>query len=86
MWQKATLYPADSMEQRVIANPVFGGYRDFDDTFQARIHRFVEQIAEGAKPEETDGSGEDGLYAQRIIHAGIMSLDERNRAVKVEEV
>ncbi|MHB9132395.1 MAG: Gfo/Idh/MocA family protein [Armatimonadota bacterium] len=86
MWQKATLYPADSMEQRVYANPVFGGYRDFDDTFRARLNRFIGQIADSVSPDEVDGSGEDGLYAQRIIHAAIRSLDEGNRSVRVEEV
>jgi predicted dehydrogenase len=86
MWLKATLYPADSMEQRVVANPIFGGYRDFDDTFRARLHAFLEQVAAGVSPAEIDGSGADGLYAQRIIHAGIRSLDEGNRVVQVEEV
>ena len=86
MWQKATLYPAHSMEQRVYANPVFGGYRDFDDTFRERLHCFIAQIAAGARPDDIDGSGEDGLTAQRVIHAAIKSLDEGNRPVLVEEV
>jgi predicted dehydrogenase len=86
MWQTATLFPADSMEQRRYANPVFGGYRDFDDTFRERLHQFLVQLTQDARPDEIDGSGEDGLYAQRIIHAGIRSLDEGNRPVAVAEV
>jgi predicted dehydrogenase len=86
MWQRATLFPADSMEQRVVANPVFGGYSNFDDTFRARLHRFIEQIAAGVTPDQVDGSGTDGLEAQRVIHAAIKSLDEGNRAVLVEEI
>jgi predicted dehydrogenase len=86
MWREATLFPANSMEKRVFANPIFGGYRDFDDTFRARIHRFVEQVAGGASPDEIDGSGAEGLEAQRVIHAAILSLDEGNRAVSVDEV
>jgi predicted dehydrogenase len=86
MWREATLYPAGESEKRVVTNPVFGGFRDFDDTFRERIHCFLEQVAAGAKPDEIDGSGEDGLYAQRVIAAAIRSLDEGNRPVRVEEV
>lgn len=86
MWQQATLFPADSEERRVFANPVFGGYRDFDDTFRARLNKFIEQIASKTSPDEIDGSGEDGLAAQSVIHAAIRSLDEGNRAVSVTEI
>ena len=81
MWQSATLFPADSAERRVYANPVFGGFKDFDDTFRERLNSFIRQIAQGAKPEEIDGSGEEGLSAQTVIHAAIRSLDEGNRPV-----
>jgi predicted dehydrogenase len=86
MWREATLYPAATMEKRVVSNPVFGGYKDFDDTFKARIHRFVEQVSEGTPPAEIDGSGRDGLAAQTVIHAAIKSLDEGNRLVTVAEM
>lgn len=86
MWREATLLPARSMEKRTYANPVFGGYRDFDDTFRARLHRFVEQVAAGTPPDQIDGSGADGVAAQRVIHAAILSLDEGNRCVDVSEV
>lgn len=75
MWREVTLYPADTFEKTVYTNPVFGGYRDFDDTFRARIHKFVEQVSNGATPQEIDGSGADGLAAQQIIAAAIRSLD-----------
>lgn len=74
MWREATLFPADSLEKTVYTNPVFGGYADFDDTFRARIHRFVEQVSEGAKPEEIDGSGASALAGLRVILAAIESL------------
>ena len=86
MWQSATLYPAGNMEQRTYTNPVFGGVRDFDDTFRERLHRFVEQVSAGVAPEEVDGSGADGLFAQRVIQAAITSLDEGNRLVMVDEI
>jgi predicted dehydrogenase len=75
MWREATLFPAGDSVKSVYSNPVFGGYRDFDDTFRARIHAFLEQVAAGASPEEIDGSGADGLAAQNVIAAGIESLN-----------
>jgi len=86
MWREARLYPARSLETRVFTNPVFGGVRDFDDTFRARLHRFLEQVADGVAPADIDGSGADGLYAQRVIHAAITSIDEGNRRVLVSEL
>jgi predicted dehydrogenase len=74
MWREATLYPAGNYEKRVFTNPVFGGYESFYDTFKARITAFAKQIAEGAKPDEIDGSGLDGLMAQTVIQAAIDSL------------
>jgi predicted dehydrogenase len=75
MWRELTLYPAGNLEKTVYTNPVFGGMRDFDDTFRNRLHRFVEQIEEGAAPSEIDGSGEEGLAAQKVLAAAIESLE-----------
>lgn len=74
MWREVTLYPAGNMVKQVYTNPVFGGYRGFDDTFRNRINSFVDQIINGASPDEIDGSGADGLEAQRVIQAAIESL------------
>jgi predicted dehydrogenase len=75
MWRETTLYPAGELVKSVYTNPVFGGYRDFDDTFRERIHCFLQQVTEGAAPEEIDGSGADGLAAQQVIAAAIQSLE-----------
>ncbi len=75
MYREATLYPAGSMEKTVYTNPVFGGMQSFDDTFRNRLHRFLEQVSEGATPEEIDGSGADGLAAQKVLAAAIESLE-----------
>ncbi|MBM3188357.1 MAG: Gfo/Idh/MocA family oxidoreductase [Chloroflexi bacterium] len=75
MWRELTLYPAGNLEKTVYTNPVFGGYRDFDDTFRARFHRFLEQVSQGVDPKDIDGSGEDGLEAQKVLRAAIDSLD-----------
>ncbi len=85
MWREATLYPAGNLEKRVLTNPVFGGYSGFDDTFRSRIRTFVRQVANGDSPEEIDGSGADGLAAQRVIQASIISLDT-GKVVDVDSI
>jgi predicted dehydrogenase len=82
MWRELTLYPAGNPEKTVYTNPIFGGHRDFEDTFRNRIHRFLQQISDGAKPEEIDGSGADGLAAQKVLAAAIESL-EKGTVVRV---
>lgn len=74
MYREATLYPADTFEKRVYTNPVFGGYRDFEDTFHDRLGRFVTQVDEGVAPEQIEASGEDGLRAQKVLAAAIESV------------
>jgi len=83
MWREATLYPAGDPLKSVYTNPVFGGVRDFNDTFSNRLGRFVEQLNEGASPEEIDGSGADGLAAQKVLAAAIESIKTES-VVKVE--
>ena len=83
MFREVTLYPAGNLEKTVYTNPVFGGMRDFTDTFRNRIHRFLEQVVAGDSPEEIDGSGADGLAAQKVLAAAIESLD-RGTVVTME--
>lgn len=75
MWRQATLYPAGDLVKQVYTNPVFGGYRGFDDTFRARILKFVDQVAAGTAPGDIDGSGADGLAAQKVLAAAIESIE-----------
>jgi predicted dehydrogenase len=75
MWREVTLYPADSDVKSVYTNPIFGGYSGFGDTFKERIHYFLAQVADGVLPEDIDGSGADGLAAQKVLAAAIESLD-----------
>ena len=76
MWRELTLYTAGNLEKTVYTNPAFGGgFRDFTDTFIDRIHTFVQQISDGAAPEDIEGSGEEGLAAQRVLAAAIESLE-----------
>ena len=74
MYREVTLYPAGNLEKTVFTNPIFGGMRDFTDTFINRIHRFLEQVTEGVDPAEIDGSGADGLAAQKVLAAAIESV------------
>ncbi len=82
MWREVTLYPAGNAEKRVYTNPAFGGVSGFADTFADRIHTFLQQVTDGAKPEEIDGSGADGLAAQKVLAAAIESI-ETGSVVKV---
>ncbi len=75
MWREVTLYPAGSLEKIVYTNPVFGGFRDFEDTFKDRIHVFLEQVTAGVPQDEIDGKAEDGLAAQKVLQAAIDSLN-----------
>ncbi len=75
MFREVTLYPAGDLEKIVYTNPLFGGMKDFVDTFRNRIHRFLEQVSEGVDPSDIDGSGADGLAAQKVLAAAIESLE-----------
>lgn len=75
MFREVTLYPAGNLEKTVFSNPIFGGMQGFEDTFKNRIHRFLEQVDAGVAPEEIDGSGADGLAAQKVLAAAIESLE-----------
>jgi len=74
MWREVTLYPAGNLEKTVYTNPVFGGMRDFEDTFRNRIHTFLEQVTAGVAPDRIDGSGAEGLAAQKVLQAAIESI------------
>ncbi len=78
MFDELTLYPAGTIEKTVITNTVFGTMteKSFTDTFRNRIHRYVQQVAEGCAPGEIDGSGADGLAAQKVIAAAIESIEQ----------
>jgi predicted dehydrogenase len=55
-----------------------GGMRSFGETFKSRIGAWIDQLSAGAKPEEIDGSGEEGLKAQKIIEAAIRSFETKS--------
>ena len=86
MWREATLYPAETYLKEVYTNPVFDGFEGFYDTFRDRIHYFVKQVDEGARPDEIDGSGREGLEASRVIHAMIKSNENGGAVVQVKEI
>lgn len=73
VYERLTLYPHDSDEATVVANPIMGGMASFQDTFKNRIHRLLEQIDAGAPRDELEGSGEEALAAQEVIEAAIRS-------------
>ena len=75
IFKEATLYPAGNLEKTVYTNPVFGGIRDFEDTFKNRISCFVDQVNNGTNPKDINGCAEDALKAQKVLHAAIESIE-----------
>jgi predicted dehydrogenase len=78
MMSQLTLYPAGNPEKTVLSNTPFGDIPEkvFEDTFRNRIHRFVDQVAAGARPEDIEGSGAEALAAQRVLAAAVQSIRE----------
>ena len=70
-----TFYSRANTDRESYTN--LGGMMGFMDTFPSRIHRWLEQNLEKARPEDIDGSGEDALKVQRIIEAAIESWEKR---------
>jgi len=68
-----TFYPRRSMQKEVYY--YLGGMMSFGETFASRLHRWLEQLTQGAKPEQVDGSGADALAAQEVIEAAIKSWE-----------
>lgn len=52
-----------------------GGMMSFNQTFDDRIGRWVEQNLAQVPPDQLDGSGEEALQAQRVIEAAIESWE-----------
>jgi predicted dehydrogenase len=75
-------FPHDSAERIHVHNSIFNQYTSFNDTFEMRIHRFLEQVTQGARPEEIEASGADALAAQEIIEAAIASHENGNVPVE----
>ena len=82
MWRELTLYPAGDLQKTVYTDPLFGGFHNFQNTFRERIHTFLRQATDGVAPADIDGSGAEGLAAQKVLAAAIQSL-ETERVVYV---
>ena len=84
-FEELTYYPRRGEELIVVRNSIMGGVQGFGDTFDTRINRWIEQLDEGASPQEIEASGVEGLAAQETIEASIKSWQE-GRVVEVERV
>ena len=82
-FEELTFYPRRSNELTVIKNSIMGGMTGFTQTFEARIHRWLEQLTEGVPRDQIEASGRDGLAVQEIIEAAIQSW-ETNSVVEVQ--
>ncbi len=82
-FEELTLYPRRTQELTVLRNSIMGGMTGFGQTFEKRIHRWLEQVTAGVPHEDIEASGADGLAVQEIIEAAIASW-ETGRVVEVE--
>jgi UDP-N-acetylglucosamine 3-dehydrogenase len=76
-------YPHGSKESVHVHNA--GGMISFNETFGVRLGRWLEQLSQGAKPDEIEGSGEEGLRALAVQEAAIRS-HETGKVVDVAEM
>ena len=74
-FEELTFYPRRSSELTVIKNSIMGGMTGFTQTFETRIHRWLEQLTEGVPRDRIEASGKDGLAVQEIIEAAIQSWE-----------
>ena len=81
--ERLHFHPRRSMELE--RYDYIGGMMGFNETFQSRIGRWIEQNLEAASPEDIEGSGEEALKAQMVIEAAIKSW-ETDAVVAVEDV
>jgi UDP-N-acetylglucosamine 3-dehydrogenase len=76
-------YPHNSKEFVHVHNA--GGMISFNETFGTRLGRWLEQLSEGAAPDQIEGSGEEGLKAFAVQEAAIRS-HETGDVVDVAEL
>jgi predicted dehydrogenase len=81
--ERLHFHPRRSMELE--RYDYIGGMMGFNETFQSRIGRWIEQNLEDASPEDIEGSGDEALKAQMVIEAAIRSW-ETDAVVSVEDV
>ncbi len=81
--ERLHFHPRRSMELE--RYDYIGGMMGFNETFQSRIGRWIEQNLENASPEDIEGSGEEALKAQMVIEAAIRSW-ETDAVVSVEDM
>lgn len=82
LFEELTFYPRKSQELTVLRNSIMGGMKGFEQTFDRRIGRWIEQVSAEVEPGEIEASGDDGLAVQEIIEAARISWEE-NRVVDV---
>ena len=54
-----------------------GGMRSFDETFDSRISKWIDQLSTGVGYDQIDASGADAFKAQCIIEAAIQAWETR---------
>ncbi len=81
--QQLEFYPRNSMQLETYS--YLGGMMHFNETFESRITRWIDQNVDAVEPDEIDGSGLDALKSQLVIESAIASWENGN-VVQVPEV
>ena len=81
--QALTYYPRHSME--IETYRYLGGMLHFQETFKSRIGAWIDQLSDGVPHDRIAGSGREGMLAQEIIEAAIVSWEE-GRVVTMAEM
>ncbi|MFB5661077.1 Gfo/Idh/MocA family protein [Alteribacillus sp. HJP-4] len=83
VYENFTFYPHERSEQTVLRNSIMTGLGSFHETIGRRLDRFIQQVKEGAVPEEIEGSGADALAGLEVIEAAIQSQKSNGRVIDV---
>ena len=75
MWREVTLYPAGDLEKTVVHATRSSAGTATSTTPSATASTVPGAGRAGVEPDEIDGSGADGLAAQKVLQAAIESLD-----------
>jgi len=81
VYESLHYFPRKDGEREDYVNPPEGAeghVSGFDATFTNRIHRWVQDLADGVPPSEVEASGRAGLHVQEVIEAAIKSFQTRS--------
>ncbi|WP_059102623.1 Gfo/Idh/MocA family protein [Shouchella shacheensis] len=83
VYEHFSYYPHEKDEITGLRNSIMTGVKNFHDTFTYRLNRFIQQVRNKVQPRDIEASGTDGLAAQEVIEAAIVSHQNNGEFVEV---